>query len=712
MFEAKFPRHRIVLMLIGCLAAGLGASAGPADIPRILIVGDSWPASMQCYRSFDVTLPEYEGLAGYGQRGYRTTLVGIRASEYNSPEWLGAVSEELTDYPTIDIVHLCLGGNDFLTSGWNPATPPGEIQAFIDSVNAEIQAVIDHILNLRPNIRIALCGYTFVNQLLGGATMPEVNAMWVQCEQAKHDLAQSNPRVFYVHNLGLMQYFYGIPQADPPIPPAPEPGHVPFPGGYDTAYVPMPGGNPDYGAPLAALIDGAMHLTLDGYDTLARRCIEEFYEEWLSWPAVVEILLLSEEGKEPVSTFRVTFSEPVTGVDPADFYVTAVLKAPSVIAVNGSGAEYEVTVDLDGAPGTPYLQVVDDDSIMDVALNPLGGPGVDNGGFDFNGPLAYADPPNPANADFDACFEAAERTAMPAGWAELGVQLDPEVCDANGAGVSIDPPAIEGNGLLDSYELALIRACLDDESLDLSAYGGVTHAAVSAAWAHNYALMHENLGGDESRAMVIVPGVDMLMAGFMTLGDTMLPVLLVAAVSLLMELPPGCSIPNPAEYVCLGDLFGPDGDADGDGYTNREEYDFFVPLGGRAMYVMAALDPAAAPHAQCSNSAGGTYDEGDAFCVIVPEPVDLSGGFVWLKDGEVLHNDAHVFGTQWCELHIDYLLPSHSGVYECVYDGGTQTFGPISLVVQPTAVPVGGGAALAALVLAIALRGVIALRRS
>jgi len=712
MLENKLARYCFVVVFALCLGAGFVASAGPDDIPRVLIVGDSWGASMQTYRCFDLTFPEYAGLDGYSQRGYTTNLVGIKASQYNTPEWLDKVTAELTDYPTIDIVHLSLGGNDFLTSGWTPSTPPAEVAAFIASVTAEIEAVVDHVLSIRPNIRVALCGYTFFNVVVGGGTIPEINAVLTQCEQAKLDLALSKPRVFFVHNLGLMQYYYGIPQADPPIPVAPEPGHAPLPGGYAEGYIPMPGGDPAYSAPLESLVDGSLHLTLEGYEVLARRCIEEFYQEWMSWPVVVELLMLEKGEKEPLTTFRVTFSEAVTGVDPTDFAVTAVAKAPGVVAVNGSGAEYEVTVDLDGAPGTAHLSVLDDDSILDADLNPLGGPGAGNGGFDYNGPLAYADPPNPGTDDFDACFETAERVTMAVGWDAIGIHLGPEECDINGGGISIDPPGAEGNGLLDSYEMALIRACLYDEYLELSAFGGVTHAMVQAAWENNYAHMHSDLGGDGGLAAPIVPGIDTLMAGFMTIGDSTLPVLLVAAVSALMDLPPGMSVPDPADYACLGEFFGADGDADGDGYTNREEYDFFVPLGGREMYVMGALDPAAAPEFQCANSEGGTYDEGDPFCLIVPEPVDLAGGFLWLKDGAILYNDAYVFGTQWREMRIRHLLPSHSGQYECLYNGGADTFGPITLVVEPTPLPAGGWLGLGVLALVVALRSVICLGRS
>ena len=708
-------KHRFALAGVICLGVGALASARPTDVPRILIVGDSWAGSMQLLRCFDALLPEYAGLAGNGQRGQRTTLYGIRASEYKTPTWLDMVTEELVAYPTIDIAHVCLSGNDFLLdSHWYPGMPPEEGQVFIDQVNADIEVVLDHILAIRPNIRVALCGYTFVNHVMAGGTVAEVNAAWAQCEEAKLALAEGKDRVFYVHSLGLMQYHFGIPQATPPVPPAPEPGHAPMPGGYAEGYVPMPGGDADYGAPLASLIDDALHLTLDGYDLLAQRCIEEFYQAWLSWPVVLEILWLTEGTKGPEHVFQVTFSEPVTGVDAADFAVTAGAKAPSVVEVDGSGAVYTVTVDMDGETGVPQLTVLDDDSITDGDTNPLGGPGVGNGGFDHVGPLAYAEEPITSPDDFDACMASLSQVILPLGALPEGVSLDPEECDVNGGSITIDPPGVVGNGMLDSCELALIRGFLRDESLDFSDRGGASHAMTVAAWEQNLAQMQSDFGGVDGRALIIAPGLDSFFAGLMTLGDPasmVIPVLLVAAANLLTELPPGITTPNPANYLGLAQYFGPDGDADGDGYTNREEHEFFVPLGGRDLYAMAALDPAATPEPQCTNTTGGTYTEGEAFCLIVPDPVDLAGGFEWVKDGQGLENDGRVLGTHWRELHVDPLELTDSGSYMCLDGGGAPIFGPVDLVVEEKRVPVAGPGALALLALAALVGGVIGLRR-
>ena len=80
--------------------------------------------------------------------------------------------------------------------------------------------------------------------------------------------------------------------------------------------------------------------------------------------------------------FNLTFSESVTGVDAGDFSLTTNgVSGAAVSGISGSGSAYTVTVSTGGGNGTIRLDVADDDSIKDTALNPLGGSGTGNGNF-------------------------------------------------------------------------------------------------------------------------------------------------------------------------------------------------------------------------------------------------------------------------------------------------------------------------------------------
>lgn len=74
--------------------------------------------------------------------------------------------------------------------------------------------------------------------------------------------------------------------------------------------------------------------------------------------------------------FTVTFSESVTGVNTGDFVLTTTgVSGTSITSASGLGATYTVSVGTGSGDGTIRLDVVDDDSILDAASNPL------NGGF-------------------------------------------------------------------------------------------------------------------------------------------------------------------------------------------------------------------------------------------------------------------------------------------------------------------------------------------
>ncbi len=81
--------------------------------------------------------------------------------------------------------------------------------------------------------------------------------------------------------------------------------------------------------------------------------------------------------------FVVTFSEAVTGVDVTDFRLTSTgsISGAVVSSVSGSGTTCTVTISAGSGAGTIRLDVVDNDSIVDAAANPLGGSGAGNGAF-------------------------------------------------------------------------------------------------------------------------------------------------------------------------------------------------------------------------------------------------------------------------------------------------------------------------------------------
>lgn len=94
----------------------------------------------------------------------------------------------------------------------------------------------------------------------------------------------------------------------------------------------------------------------------------------------------SNPSSSNIVKFKITFSEPVTGVEMtapfSDFSLTTTgVRGASIASVFGSKRTYTVTVKTGTGNGTIRLNVVDDDSIVDAYGNPLQGSGVGNGDF-------------------------------------------------------------------------------------------------------------------------------------------------------------------------------------------------------------------------------------------------------------------------------------------------------------------------------------------
>jgi len=98
------------------------------------------------------------------------------------------------------------------------------------------------------------------------------------------------------------------------------------------------------------------------------------------------VLSVTRANTNPTSAasvgFTVTFSEAVIGVDTGDFSLTITgISGAAISSVSGSGKLYTVNVNTGSGNGTIRLDVVDNDSIKDTSLNPLGGVGAGNGNF-------------------------------------------------------------------------------------------------------------------------------------------------------------------------------------------------------------------------------------------------------------------------------------------------------------------------------------------
>ncbi len=262
--------------------------------PRILIVGDSWSATVWYGGAIDQVFQEY-GRPYVQAEGSLTAVGGTKASDWAKQDHLNIITQQLLLHPTIDSVHLMIGGNDVLGkirdtnvfTGIYPLLRPGWWQ----EIQNNIQTVVNHCL-LHPQIKhVVIADYDYINRLtiqvffaligqtydFGGMTQEMVNTCFIEVGQLKLAVAQRTPNCHYVQNFGLLQNHYNSPAG------APHPGVYPN-------YQPYPGGFSAYAMPDAAFDtimigtfpfpgDG-LHPSVETHKIMIRNAAEQFYLNW------------------------------------------------------------------------------------------------------------------------------------------------------------------------------------------------------------------------------------------------------------------------------------------------------------------------------------------------------------------------------------------------------------------------------------------------
>ncbi len=277
------------------LVCGVVVCSGSAVAePRILIVGDSWSATVWYGGAIDQVFQEY-GRPYVQAEGSLTAVGGTKASDWAKQDHLNIITQQLLLHPTIDAVHLMIGGNDVLGkirdtnvfTGIYPLLRPGWWQ----EIQNNIQTVVNHCL-LHPQIKhVVIADYDYINRLtiqvffallgqtydFGGMTQEMVNTCFIEVGQLKLAVAQRTPNCHYVQNFGLLQNYYNSPAG------------APRPGGYPN-YVPYPGGFKAYPMPDAAFDtimigtfpfpgDG-LHPSVETHKIMIRNAAEQFYLNW------------------------------------------------------------------------------------------------------------------------------------------------------------------------------------------------------------------------------------------------------------------------------------------------------------------------------------------------------------------------------------------------------------------------------------------------
>jgi len=323
-------------------------AASPSFAARILVVGDSW--GVAAGPALQAVLVDNDSLNTVAS----IAVGGETAENLNTPAWLADITTALEENNDATLVHLSIGGNDFLGT-WDSSFSSNDENQLIADILEDVTAIVDHILTQRPDIRIYWSSYDFPRPLIIG-TPEEVNLASQRFSQRAQALAdEKGDALSYGNFNGLTQVEYG------------------FDGEQETMFDPVvaiPAGDPSlpdpkYPGPASAYAD-LIHLTPEAYLVLADRQYDEFYAN-----ALGESIFQINAGLNDAWYNRAT--------DGQGFFITVF---PSTGRILLSWFTYDTQLPADdatanlGDPGHRWLiavgSYVDDHAVLDV-YNTYGG---------------------------------------------------------------------------------------------------------------------------------------------------------------------------------------------------------------------------------------------------------------------------------------------------------------------------------------------------
>ncbi len=256
------------------IVAALASPGAAAE--RVVTLGDSWAY---------LVAPSVQTMLNVFHAG--TTVAnesfgGGTAAQHAAA--LGDITNKLNAHPNADIVWLSSGGNDMLLGqaggGWFKGMDGGAQTALFDTIGSNVNTVVNHILNHRPDIQVMIAGYDYTNWwdtvpnklnpfdpptvlwLNLGAPFPiDINSAFIDMETRKQTIAAGSRRVHYVNMFGLSHLEVGYNDSWP-LPPLP-------PGTTD----------PNYPTDTSRLAGGndPIHLNTQGYNMLALHSEVNFF---------------------------------------------------------------------------------------------------------------------------------------------------------------------------------------------------------------------------------------------------------------------------------------------------------------------------------------------------------------------------------------------------------------------------------------------------
>jgi hypothetical protein len=280
--------------------------------PKILLIGDSWANFMHLNQSVQDALNNY-GFSDLGQLSDNNlTFAGARTTDFlNDTTKLNDLRDEILANPTLEYVHLSIGGNDVIYT-WDVNYTQQQTDVLFDTVYNRTLRIIDYIHSVNPNLQIVFSGYVYTNfgdvigalpsflqsqhpyyatwSGMGFPDFQQLNNLLLSFTNRVKAYTNQQDRVHYVQALGLMQNFYG---QNTPL-------SVPPSGTYTAATAPIDTGLLDYPSPAAAMlslgnipftnfsITDCFHLSPTSFEVFMDNQFERYYMNSLMHDTIIK----------------------------------------------------------------------------------------------------------------------------------------------------------------------------------------------------------------------------------------------------------------------------------------------------------------------------------------------------------------------------------------------------------------------------------------
>lgn len=233
------------------------------EVNRTLTIGDSWGFFSCIYGGMRKALNAVSSKMTNDRRCIVTTKNGVQAHQWLDTKQHKRVLKILKKDKKVKQLYIFLGGNDMMGKWVKNITPQDELK-LLQTIFKNVSDVVEVYKKERPDLRIVVSGYDYPH-FRNKQLIPLYNKIYARMLKPTHEeinnglirftnyftkLDQPNRQVYYIHHLGMSQYYDGFPNGGVKPYSTLHPNYISARGQLSTF-----GGNPKYPSSLDSMIN-------------------------------------------------------------------------------------------------------------------------------------------------------------------------------------------------------------------------------------------------------------------------------------------------------------------------------------------------------------------------------------------------------------------------------------------------------------------------